>query len=65
MVKLFQGILGQVLGQIMGGFILMQSGLFTGDVDYFEIFRVKFMIFYTILYFIYLFLIILFIKNIP
>lgn len=37
MVKLFQGILGQVLGKIIGGFILTQSGLFTGVVDYFEI----------------------------
>ena len=28
MVKLFQGILGKVLGEIIGGFILMQSGCY-------------------------------------
>lgn len=56
MVKLFQGILGQVLGQIMGGFILMQSGLFTGVVGYFEIFRAKFRSFlYYIIFYIFIF----------
>ena len=56
MVKLFQGILGQVLGQIMGGFILMQSGLFTGVVECSEIFRAEFMIFlYYIIFYIFIF----------
>ena len=56
MVKLFQGILGKVLGEIIGGFILTQSGLFTGVVDYFEIFRAKFSSFlYYIIFYIFIF----------
>lgn len=56
MVKLFQGILGKVLGEIIGGFILMQSGLFTGVVGYFEIFRAKFSSFlYYIIFYIFIF----------
>lgn len=56
MVKLFQGILGKVLGEIIGGFILTQSGLFTGVVDYFEIFRAKFRSFlYYIIFYIFIF----------
>lgn len=56
MVKLFQGILGQFLGEIIGGFNLTQSGLFTGVVECSEIFRAKFMIFlYYIIFYIFIF----------
>ena len=56
MVKLLQAILGKVLGEIIGGFILTQSGLFNGVVDYFEIFRAKFSSFlYYIIFYIFIF----------